>query len=218
MGHHVVPLLGRRASATGRAAARGGDRPRLPSRLGRLPVRGTGVDRRSAGAGDPPAAHRAAAARGRRRGRSPSSSRRRRTRRSPDTGRRRSARSSRPASSRCTACGRRRSAIRDDDVFGLLLDVEVLLGLARALPADEARRIRVLRQLEAAFDVLDLDHVAATAAAARRTAAAGARPRRRDPARTTSSPSATRTSTRRGCGRSARRCASAPARSPRPSG
>jgi alpha-mannosidase len=57
---------------------------------------------------------------------------------------------------------------RDDDVFGLLLDVDVLLGLARALPADEARRIRLMRQLEAAFNVLDLDHVAATAAAARR--------------------------------------------------
>ena len=59
-------------------------------------------------------------------------------------------------------------ADRDDDVFGLLLDVDVLLGLARALPADEARRIRLMRQLEAAFNALDLDHVGATAAAARR--------------------------------------------------
>jgi alpha-mannosidase len=57
---------------------------------------------------------------------------------------------------------------RDDDVFGLLLDVDVLLGLARSMPPDEARRIRVIRQLEASFNVLDLDHVAATAAAARR--------------------------------------------------
>ena len=57
---------------------------------------------------------------------------------------------------------------RNDDVFALLLDVDVLLGLARALPVDEARRIRLMRQLEAAFNVLDLDHVAPTAAAARR--------------------------------------------------
>ena len=57
---------------------------------------------------------------------------------------------------------------RDDDVFHLLLDVDVLLGLATALPTDDAQRIRVMRQLEAAFNVLDLDHVGATATAARR--------------------------------------------------
>ena len=56
---------------------------------------------------------------------------------------------------------------RDDDVFHLLLDVDVLFGLATALPANEARRIRLMRQLEAAFNVLDLDHVGATAASAR---------------------------------------------------
>ncbi|MEP7202114.1 MAG: glycoside hydrolase family 38 C-terminal domain-containing protein [Ilumatobacteraceae bacterium] len=64
----------------------------------------------------------------------------------------------------------RRASIgrRDDVVFGLLVDVDVLLGLARALPEDEARRIRVLRQLEAAFNLLDLDDIAATAGEARR--------------------------------------------------
>ena len=56
---------------------------------------------------------------------------------------------------------------RDDVVLGLLLDVDVLLGLARSMPADEARRIRMMRQLEAAFNVLDLDQVAVTAASAR---------------------------------------------------
>jgi alpha-mannosidase len=56
---------------------------------------------------------------------------------------------------------------RDDAVLGLLLDVDVLLGLAQSMPADEARGIRMMRQLEAAFNVLDLDHVAATAASAR---------------------------------------------------
>ena len=59
-------------------------------------------------------------------------------------------------------------ACRDDTVLGLLLDADVLLGLARSLPPDEARRIRILRQLEGAFNLLDLDDVAATAAAVRR--------------------------------------------------
>src|SRR4051794_1469885 len=57
---------------------------------------------------------------------------------------------------------------RDDMVLGLLLDVDVVLGLAKALPGDDARRIRALRRLEAAFDALDLEDVAETAAAARR--------------------------------------------------
>ena len=57
---------------------------------------------------------------------------------------------------------------RDDAVFHLLLDVDVLFGLARSLPTGDGRRIRVLRQLEAAFNVLDLDDVGATADAARR--------------------------------------------------
>ena len=58
-------------------------------------------------------------------------------------------------------------AQRDDTVFHLLLDVEVLLGLMSALPATDKRRQRLLRQLEIAFDVLDLDDVRATAAEAR---------------------------------------------------
>lgn len=59
-------------------------------------------------------------------------------------------------------------ACRDDTVLGLLLDVDVLLGLARSLPSEDARRIRVVRQLEAAFNLLDLDDVAGSASAARR--------------------------------------------------
>lgn len=64
----------------------------------------------------------------------------------------------------------RRASIarRDDVVFGLLCDADVLLGLARALPADEARRTRVLRQLETAFNGLDLDDIGGTAGEARR--------------------------------------------------
>ena len=58
-------------------------------------------------------------------------------------------------------------ALRDDTVHGLLLDVEVLLGLAVALPAGDRRRQRITRHLADAFDALDLDRVGATAAAAR---------------------------------------------------
>ena len=57
---------------------------------------------------------------------------------------------------------------RDEAAFALLLDVDVLLGLAKSLPANDARRVRVLRQLEAAFNVIDLADVGATAATARR--------------------------------------------------
>jgi alpha-mannosidase len=58
-------------------------------------------------------------------------------------------------------------ALRNDDVFHLLLDVEVLLGLMAALPATDKRRQRVLRELEAAFNRIDMDDVAGTAATAR---------------------------------------------------
>ncbi len=57
---------------------------------------------------------------------------------------------------------------RDDVAFQLLLDVDVLLGLADSLAANDGRRIRVMRQLEAAFNVLDLGDVGFTAADARR--------------------------------------------------
>ena len=59
-------------------------------------------------------------------------------------------------------------AVRDDDVFHLLLDIEVLLGLMSALPQADKRRQRVLRTLERAFDTIDMRRVGATAAAARR--------------------------------------------------
>ena len=58
-------------------------------------------------------------------------------------------------------------AVRDDNVFHLLLDVEVLLGLMTALPTTDKRRQRLLREIEAAFNALDLYDVAGTAAAAR---------------------------------------------------
>ena len=60
-------------------------------------------------------------------------------------------------------------AVRDDEVFHLLLDIEVLLGVMAALAATDKRRHRLLRELEHAFDVIDLAHVGATAAAARAT-------------------------------------------------
>jgi alpha-mannosidase len=58
-------------------------------------------------------------------------------------------------------------ALRNPDVFHMLLDVEVLLGLMAALPATDKRRQRLLRQLEQAFDALDLYDVAGTVATAR---------------------------------------------------
>ncbi len=57
--------------------------------------------------------------------------------------------------------------LRDDEVYGLLLDVEVLLGLVTALPLKDARRQRVLATLAGAFDRLDLADVGGTARAAR---------------------------------------------------
>ncbi len=58
-------------------------------------------------------------------------------------------------------------AVRDDNVFHLLLDIEVLLGLFTALAPTEKRRQRVLRELEAAFNAIDLYDIAGTAMAAR---------------------------------------------------
>lgn len=58
-------------------------------------------------------------------------------------------------------------AWRDEEVFGLALDVEVLVELMQSLPVADPRRQRVLRTLERAFDALDLTDVASTAVAAR---------------------------------------------------
>ena len=59
-------------------------------------------------------------------------------------------------------------ALRNDDVFHLLLDVEVLLGLFTALAVTDKRRQRLLREMESAFNALDLYDIAGTAAAARK--------------------------------------------------
>lgn len=58
-------------------------------------------------------------------------------------------------------------ALRNDDVYGLLLDVEVLQGVMRALDLRDPRRTHLLRTLEAAFNTVDMRDVAGTAAAAR---------------------------------------------------
>ncbi|MFM7686566.1 MAG: alpha-mannosidase, partial [Actinomycetota bacterium] len=58
--------------------------------------------------------------------------------------------------------------LRDDEVYHLLLDAEVLLGLMASLPPKDKRRQRLLRQLQAAFDALDLTAIGRTAPAARR--------------------------------------------------
>lgn len=63
-------------------------------------------------------------------------------------------------------------AVLDRTVYDLVLDVEVLDGTMRALPLDDPRRARLLRTLERAFDVLDLDDVGGTAGTAREVLAA----------------------------------------------
>jgi alpha-mannosidase len=53
------------------------------------------------------------------------------------------------------------------EVFELVHDIDVLLQLAVELPEDSTRRARILRTLDRALDRVDLQHVAATASAAR---------------------------------------------------
>ena len=105
------------------------------------------------------------------------------------------------------AGGRRRRARSSPEVRELLADIEVLDQLAAELGEDDARQVEILLALEAALDALDLADVPATASTAREALAAalGAAGVRRRPPR--SPPSGTRTSTRPGCGRSARPCA-----------
>ena len=58
-------------------------------------------------------------------------------------------------------------AVLDENVWQLVMDVEVLAGLMRELPYREPRRHDLLRALERMLDALDLHDVSATAAAAR---------------------------------------------------
>ncbi|NBE55858.1 alpha-mannosidase, partial [Streptomyces boluensis] len=58
-------------------------------------------------------------------------------------------------------------AVFDDEVWHLVLDIEVLSELMRELPADRPRRHEILRALEDALDALDLHDVPGTADAAR---------------------------------------------------
>jgi alpha-mannosidase len=58
-------------------------------------------------------------------------------------------------------------AVLDENVFHLVLDIEVLSELMRELSTDNPRRHEILRALERALDALDLHDVSGTAAAAR---------------------------------------------------
>ncbi|MFF6906365.1 alpha-mannosidase [Streptomyces sp. NPDC012389] len=58
-------------------------------------------------------------------------------------------------------------AVLDEEVWHLVLDIEVLSELMRELPADRSRRHEILRALEALLDALDLHDVSGTAAAGR---------------------------------------------------
>ncbi|WP_285726891.1 alpha-mannosidase [Psychromicrobium xiongbiense] len=55
----------------------------------------------------------------------------------------------------------------EPEVFDLSLDLEVLLELQAELPETSPRRMRILQALDDALDVLDLQHIAETAGAAR---------------------------------------------------
>ncbi|MFH8982287.1 alpha-mannosidase [Streptomyces varsoviensis] len=58
-------------------------------------------------------------------------------------------------------------AVLDENVWHLLLDIDVLVELMRELPADRSRHHEILRALEDLLDALDLHDVAGTAAAGR---------------------------------------------------
>ena len=58
-------------------------------------------------------------------------------------------------------------AIRNDDVWHLDLDLQVLTGLLRELHHDDPRRAELLRTLDRAMDAFDPHHPATTAGAAR---------------------------------------------------
>ncbi|MEE1809235.1 alpha-mannosidase [Streptomyces sp. BE133] len=58
-------------------------------------------------------------------------------------------------------------AVLDEEVWHLVLDIEVLSELMRELPVDRSRRHEILRALERMLDSLDLHDVAGTARAGR---------------------------------------------------
>ncbi|MFJ2911354.1 glycoside hydrolase family 38 C-terminal domain-containing protein [Streptomyces sp. NPDC087228] len=58
-------------------------------------------------------------------------------------------------------------AVLDEEVWHLVLDIEVLSELMRELPVDRSRRHEILRALERMLDALDLHDVARTARAGR---------------------------------------------------
>ena len=58
-------------------------------------------------------------------------------------------------------------AVRNDEVWHLVLDVQVVSGLMRELAEADPRRFELLRALDAAMDALDLHDVPSTATAAR---------------------------------------------------
>ena len=105
----------------------------------------------------------------------------------------------------------------DADAEALVHDLDVLDGVMRTLALDDPRRARLRAVVVRALDVLARPPAGATT----RRPPPGPCSRRVLPAaparrRTGSSPPGTPTSTRRGCGRCPRRCASARGRSPRP--
>ena len=119
-----------------------------------------------------------------------------------------------PATSRSTSCGAASSVCSTSQVWQLLGEDRDPRGLMRELPENLPRRAEILQALQRMLDVVDPENIAGTRGGSAGGAGRGAEPagvRKRTPR---SSPSATRTSTPPGCGRSGRPSASAPARSP----
>ncbi|MCU1648704.1 MAG: alpha-mannosidase [Nocardia sp.] len=63
--------------------------------------------------------------------------------------------------------GRMDLAVFDEDVWQLVMDLEVLGELMHEMPEDPARRYDIVRAIERALDAIDLQNVNSTAAAAR---------------------------------------------------
>ena len=68
---------------------------------------------------------------------------------------------------KCQSCGLAYLAVREEPVWHLLHDMEVLDQLMRELPEGSTRRHTVLRALQHAIDAVDVRDVPGTAQAAR---------------------------------------------------
>jgi hypothetical protein len=105
-------------------------------------------------------------------------------------------------------------AVVDRDVEALFYDLFVLRKLVDELPEGSTRRAEIVDALAAACDAIEPDDVSGSVVAARAESAPALARRAAPDAHLRQRDRQSRTSTARGCGRSARRNASVRARSP----